>query len=210
MSKKKYDGYRSYSYLKEGEDYQAIPLAQEIDRVASATVELSDAEEKRARAILDREQIVSMHDHTSIFPEDMGRVLEQRRQGRDATGYAGLAASHADIVFENVMDGTATITSNKGWKLGRHPLRSRDALLGHRPSGHDLHRHDLPRSGAGESRGPHRLRPVARSRHCDRERDRPRRRAVWLRRARHGHHRTARRIPLAPGCARRTTRGYPI
>lgn len=56
----------------------------------SAKVELSDAEEKRARAILDREQIVSMHDHTSIFPEDMGRVLEQRRQGRDATGYAGL------------------------------------------------------------------------------------------------------------------------
>jgi len=116
MSKKKYDGYRSYSYLKEGEDYQAIPLAKEIDRVASATVELSDAEEKRARAILDREQIVSMHDHTSIFPEDMGRVLEQRRQGRDATGYAGLAASHADIVFENFMDGTATITSNKGWR----------------------------------------------------------------------------------------------
>jgi len=24
MSKKKYDGYRSYAYLKEGEDYQAI------------------------------------------------------------------------------------------------------------------------------------------------------------------------------------------
>jgi len=116
MSKKKYDGYRSYSYLKEGEDYQAIPLANEMDRVPSARVELSDAEEKRARAILDREQIVSMHDHTSIFPEDMGRVLEQRRQGRDATGYAGLAVSDTDVFFENFMDGTATITSNKGWK----------------------------------------------------------------------------------------------
>ena len=57
-----------------------------------------------------------MHDHTSIFPEDMGRVLEQRRTGRDATGYAGLAVSDTDIVFENFMDGTATITSNKGWK----------------------------------------------------------------------------------------------
>jgi len=116
MSKKTYDGYRSYSYLKEGEDYQAIPLAKEQGRVPSAKVELSDAEEKRARAILDREPIVSMHDHTSIFPEDMGRVLEQRRQGRDATGYAGLAASDTDVFFENFMDGTATITSNKGWK----------------------------------------------------------------------------------------------
>ncbi len=116
MSKKEYDGYRSYAYLKAGEDYQAIPLAKEIDRVPSAKVELSDAEEKRARALLDREPIVSMHDHTSIFPEDMGRVLEQRRQGRDATGYAGLAASDTDVFFENFMDGTATITSNKGWK----------------------------------------------------------------------------------------------
>ena len=116
MSKKTYDGYRSFSYLVAGEDYQDIPLAKEIDRVPSANVPLSDAEEKRAGAILDREQIVSMHDHTSIFPEDMGRVLEQRRQGRDATGYAGLARSETDVFFENFMDGTATITSNKGWK----------------------------------------------------------------------------------------------
>ncbi len=116
MSKKTYDGYRSYSYLKSGEDYQDIPLAKDTDRVPSAKVQLSDVEEKRARTILDAYQIVSMHDHTSIFPEDMGRVLEQRRQGRDATGYAGLAISDTDIVFENFMDGTATITSNKGWK----------------------------------------------------------------------------------------------
>jgi len=116
VSKKKYDGYSSYSYLKVGEDYQDIPLAKEIDRVPSATVELSPQQDRRARAILDREQIVSMHDHTSIFPEDMERMLEQRRQGRDATGYAGLARSDTDIVFENFMDGTATITSNKGWK----------------------------------------------------------------------------------------------
>ena len=116
MSRKTYDGYRSYSYLVAGEDYQDIPLAKELDRVPSSGVELSAAEEQRARAILDREQIVSMHDHTSIFPEDMGRVLEQRRQGRDATGYAGLARSDTDVFFENFMDGTATITSNKGWK----------------------------------------------------------------------------------------------
>jgi len=116
VSKKNYDGYRSYSYLRDGEDYPAIPLAKEIDRVPSAKVELSEAEEKRARAILDSQPIVSLHDHTSVFPEDMGRVLEQRRQGRDATGFAGLAASDTDVFFENFMDGTATITSSKGWK----------------------------------------------------------------------------------------------
>ena len=116
MSKKRYDGYRSYSYLAAGEDYRDIPLAKELDRVPSMKIELSTVEERRLRAILDREPIVSMHDHTSIFPDDMGRVLEQRRQGRDATGYAGLAASDTDVFFENFMDGTATITSNKGWK----------------------------------------------------------------------------------------------
>lgn len=116
MSTKKYDGYRSYSYLVPGEDYLDIPLAKDVGRVPSRTPELSPAEEQRARAILDREQIVSMHDHTSIFPEDMGRVLEQRRTGRDATGFAGLARSDTDVVLENFMDGTGTITSNKGWK----------------------------------------------------------------------------------------------
>lgn len=116
MSKKRYDGYHSYSRLVAGEDYEDIPLAKDVDRVPSATVELSAAEEERVRAILDREQIVSMHDHTSIFPEDMGRMLDQRRQGRDATGYAGLAISDTDVFFENFMDGTATITSQKGWK----------------------------------------------------------------------------------------------
>lgn len=116
MSKKTYDGYRSYSYLVSGEDYEDIPLAKDTERVPSATVELSPAEEKRARAILDAAPIVSMHDHTSIFPEDMRRMLDQRRQGRDATGYAGLALSDTDVFFENFMDGTATITSQKGWK----------------------------------------------------------------------------------------------
>ncbi len=116
MSKKTYDGYRSYSYLTPGEDYPDIPLAKDVDRVPSSAVELSASDEKRARAILDREQIVSMHDHTSIFPEDARRLPEQRRTGRDATGYAGLAVSDTDVFFENFMDGTATITSNTGWK----------------------------------------------------------------------------------------------
>ena len=38
------------------------------------------------------------------------------RQGREWTGYEGLAISGLDIVFENFMDGTAMITSSAGWK----------------------------------------------------------------------------------------------
>ena len=38
------------------------------------------------------------------------------REGREWYGYEGLAASGLDAVFENFLDGTATITSKAGWK----------------------------------------------------------------------------------------------
>ena len=38
------------------------------------------------------------------------------REGREWYGYEGLAASGLDAVFENFLDGTATITSKGGWK----------------------------------------------------------------------------------------------
>ena len=41
---------------------------------------------------------------------------EYVREGREWYGYEGLAASGLDAVFENFLDGTATITSKAGWK----------------------------------------------------------------------------------------------
>ena len=114
--KKAYRGYRSFEYLEEGTDYRKFALAAETDRVPSSTYPLSDAEERRVAAIFEHDPIVSMHDHTAILPEDMSEVFDQRRQGRDWTGYAGLAASDVDVFFENFMDGTALITSTRGWK----------------------------------------------------------------------------------------------
>src|SRR5207245_5602339 len=59
---------------------------------------------------------VSLHDHCVIVPEDFGDLAEDRRQGRDFTGYAGMAQSGLDAVFDCLMDGTGTITSKAGWK----------------------------------------------------------------------------------------------
>jgi len=114
--KKTYRGYKSFQYLEEGVDYRPFKFAPEIGRVPSSPYPLSKDEERRVTAILEREPIVSMHDHTAIFPEDLGEAFDQRRQGRDWTGYAGLAASDVDVFFENFMDGTALISSNRGWK----------------------------------------------------------------------------------------------
>ncbi|MGH2499101.1 MAG: dipeptidase [Candidatus Limnocylindria bacterium] len=116
MTAKRHDGYRSFQYLEPGVDYRAFRLAADAGRVPAHEYPLSAEESRRVEAILAREVIVSLHDHTAICPADPGEIFEQRRTGRDATGYAGLAASGVDVFFENFMDGTALITSSAGWK----------------------------------------------------------------------------------------------
>src|SRR5437762_11216029 len=50
------------------------------------------------------------------MPADLSENDDYIREGREAYGFEGLAASGLDAVFENFMDGTATITSKGGWK----------------------------------------------------------------------------------------------
>src|SRR5262245_66282242 len=57
-----------------------------------------------------------MHDHPVVSPEDISLIFEQKRRGRDFTGFEGLAASGLDCVFDNLMDGICTITGPAGWK----------------------------------------------------------------------------------------------
>jgi membrane dipeptidase len=112
----KYAGYKSFGYLEPGTDYQEFTLAKELDRVPSRKVEVTDAQEERVQRILDEHVVVSLHDHCFVVPQDFGDLAAYRRQGRDFTGYAGLARSGLDAVFDCLMDGTATITSKAGWK----------------------------------------------------------------------------------------------
>ena len=112
----KYAGYRSFQYLEPGTDYREFAFAKELDRVPSRKVEVSASQEERVERILDEHVAVSLHDHCFVVPQDFGDLAEYRRQGRDFTGYAGMAQSGLDAVFDCLMDGTATITSKAGWK----------------------------------------------------------------------------------------------
>jgi membrane dipeptidase len=112
----KYSGYSSFQYLEGGADYREFALAKELDRVPSRKVEVTGAQEQRVQRLLDENLAISLHDHCFVVPEDFGDLAEYRRQGRDFTGYAGMARSGLDAVFDNLMDGTATITSKAGWK----------------------------------------------------------------------------------------------
>jgi membrane dipeptidase len=109
-------GYRSFQYLEPGTDYREFKLAKELDRVPSRKVEVSGAQEERVQRLLDENLAVSLHDHCFVVPADFADLAEYRRQGRDWTGYAGMAQSGLDAVFDCLMDGTATITSKAGWK----------------------------------------------------------------------------------------------
>jgi membrane dipeptidase len=114
--KKTYRGYRSYQYLEPGVDYRPYKLAKEIGRVEPYTYPVSAEQEERVQRLLSEHIVISLHDHTSVFPEDLSEIFNYIRQGREWTGYEGLAVSGLDVVFENFMDGTAMITSNAGWK----------------------------------------------------------------------------------------------
>ena len=112
----KYKGFKSFEYLEAGTDYREFKLAKELDRVPSRKVEVSDAQEERVQRLLDTNLAISLHDHCFVVPEDFDDLAAYRRQGRDVTGYAGMAVSGLDAVFDCLMDGTATITSKAGWK----------------------------------------------------------------------------------------------
>ncbi len=113
----RYDGYRSYSYLREGVDYTSFDLAAELDRVpAYAGLELSADERERVARLLTDSVVVSTHEHPTRFPDDITETIDYNRHGRHRTGYEGLARSGITAVIDNFMDGTACVTSRAGWK----------------------------------------------------------------------------------------------
>ncbi|ACO47553.1 membrane dipeptidase [Deinococcus deserti] len=116
MQPKRYSGYKSFSYLKPGEDYKEFRLSPELQRVDSSPVAVTSEQEERVKRIFQEQLIISLHDHCFIAPEDLSEFMEFRRWGRDFTGYEGLSISGLDAVFDNLMNGTAMITSRGGWK----------------------------------------------------------------------------------------------
>jgi membrane dipeptidase len=115
---KRYTGYTAYSYLEEGVDFPARAWAKQVGRVPPYQgLDLSEAQEERARRLLTDEIVISLHDHPQVFPENLkGELREHIRTGREPTGYEGLARSGMTAVFDNCMDGTCCISSDAGWK----------------------------------------------------------------------------------------------
>ena len=72
----RYKGYKSYSYLKGGSDYDEFELAPELGRMPLYDLGLDAAQHERTRSLVDDNIIISLHDHPQVFPEDMTQVRE--------------------------------------------------------------------------------------------------------------------------------------
>lgn len=114
--KKRWDGYRSFDYLVEGEDYRVFDLPPQIGRIEPFVYPLSEADDERAEQLLRECVCISLHEHGGLLPVDLDDNAAYIREGREWYGYEGVAASGLDGIVENFMDGTATITSKQGWK----------------------------------------------------------------------------------------------
>jgi membrane dipeptidase len=113
---KQHSGYRSFQYLRPGIDYRSFPMATETDRVPPFLVPLSPEQEKRASRLARDSVMISLHDHLGTFPDPVTDTPAYIREGRMATAFEGLAQSHWDCVFDNLMDGICQIESKRGWK----------------------------------------------------------------------------------------------
>jgi membrane dipeptidase len=113
----RYDGYRSYSYLEAGRDYEDFELCAELGRVPPYDgLSLSDEQRQRVERLLSEGIVISLHEHPTVMPERVADLLPLTRTGRERTGFEGLARSGLTAVFDNFMDGTCNITSAAGWK----------------------------------------------------------------------------------------------
>ena len=117
VKNKIYSGYKAYQYLKPDVDYKAFELDKALDRFETYWVPLSKAEEERAEGLLEKSIVISMHEHPVLLPKNVEKeYIEYESEGREFIAYDGLSKSYLDGVFDDMMDGTAFITSKEGWK----------------------------------------------------------------------------------------------
>jgi membrane dipeptidase len=116
MPAPRYAGYRSYSYLRPGEDFESFELDAEVDRVPPYDLGLTPEQAEHASRLLDESVVISLHDHPVLFPKRVEEIPAYNRTARQHTAFAGLASSGMTAVFDNLMDGTACVTGNAPWK----------------------------------------------------------------------------------------------
>lgn len=61
----RYRGYHSYDYLVPGKDHRVFELVEELDRVPSRQLAISEAEEARVQQLLQQGPVISFYDQST-------------------------------------------------------------------------------------------------------------------------------------------------
>jgi len=94
---KRWNGYKSWSYLDPTSDFESYPLEKQLNRFPEYDFGLSKDQEQRVQEIVEKNIVISLHDHLNVFPlEDITRPRQ-----REFKAFEGLAHSCLDAVFEN-------------------------------------------------------------------------------------------------------------
>ncbi len=113
---KRYDGYRSFDYLKATRDFREFDLLDGESLFEPYLVPLDSRGEKRVHELAQRLVMISLHEHPHLFPKRASEIPDYDSEARVSTAYEALADSWWDCVFDNFQDGACFITSKSGWK----------------------------------------------------------------------------------------------
>lgn len=115
IKKSGYKGYQAYSYLEPHEDYEYYEFAK-WNWAGDHLVPIDEAQEKKVLQLAKDTIVIALHEHPTYFPAKISETHALNRAGRDSCAYDALAESCIDCVFDNLMDGTCTISTKNGWK----------------------------------------------------------------------------------------------
>ena len=111
-----YKGYKAFDYLTPGEDYPVYELAK-WNWAGDYRIPLdTEEQEQRVKDLVANNVYIAAHEHPCYFPANMNESKLYHNAGREFCAYDALAESYMDCVFDNMMDGSANITSKSGWK----------------------------------------------------------------------------------------------
>lgn len=108
--------YQSYTHLRE-KDIIPIQLCKVVGRIEEHDVELSPQEEERAMRLHREANVIDLHLHLRVLPEDMRDREIYSKRGRIATGYEGVAKSGLTACFEGFGGNIIAHSSNSLWQF---------------------------------------------------------------------------------------------
>ena len=116
-AKKRYSGYKSFDYLDK-KDFKQFEIAEEIGwgNVETYEVPLTEDEEIRVENILDKNLVISLHDHVISLPKHKNEMITAIKECRAFTAYEALSKSCLDAVFDNQSMYIFFGAYSRGWK----------------------------------------------------------------------------------------------